>query len=113
MAIEWTHKKLLINDIRKVKNFYIISLSDKKITSPIFVDDRIFERRLKSYYLKNNIDDIKREDILNIKWNMIINKGFFEKYNQNNDIEKIYKDPNKFYISFLEIDGPLGMYVPK
>lgn len=113
MTIDWTHRKLGISDVRKVKNFYVISVNDRKITSPIFVDHNIFEGRLKSYFLKNNMNDVSREDVLNLKWNMVINKGFFVKYTQYGETEEIHKDPNKFYISFLEVDGPLGTYVPK
>ena len=113
MNIDWTHKKLAISDVRKVKNFYVISVDDKKITSPIFVDHNIFEGRLKSFFLKNNLDDVHRHEILALKWNMVINQGYFVKFGQDNEVEQIHKDPNKFYISFLEVDGPLGTYVPK
>ncbi len=110
--IEWTHKKIEINDIRKVKNFYILSVNDKKITSPIFVDHIIFEGRIKSYFLKNSMHELDRDNILKLKWNMVINQGYFIKYSEATaDIEKNYKDPDRFYISFLEIDGPLGTYI--
>ena len=29
----------------------------------------------------------------------------------DNEMEEIPKDPDKFYISFLEIDGPLGTHI--
>ena len=111
--IEWTHTGVKINDVRKVKNFYVISVDDKKVTSTIFVDHNIFEGRLKSYYLRDNMDNISRQEVIGIKWNMVMNKGFFIKYNRDGEEEKTLKDPDKFYISFLEIDGPLGTHVPK
>jgi len=112
-TIEWTHTGVKINDVRKVKNFYVISVDDKKITSTLFVDLNIFEGRLKSYYLRNNMDDISRSDVTGVKWNMVISKGYFIKYDKDGETERIYKAVDKFYISFLEIDGPLGIQVPK
>lgn len=113
MNIDWTHKKITITDVRKVFKFYVLSIDDKIIKSPLFVDHNIFDARLKSYYLKNGDEyfDIKRTDILNVKWNMVINKGYFVKYDKNQNLEKIEKDPEKYYISFLEIDGPLGTHI--
>jgi len=111
MSIEWTHKKVSITDIRKVKKFYILIIDDKEINSPLFVDHNIFESRVNSYYLTDN-NSIARSQVLEIKWNMIINKGFFYKIDRENNEEKILKDNDKFYISFLEIDGPLGTHVP-
>jgi hypothetical protein len=111
--IEWTHTGVKINDVRKVKNFYVISVDKKEITSTIFVDINIFEGRLKSYYLKDNMDDISRQEVLGVKWNMVINKGYFIKYGKDGETERIDKSADKFYISFLEIDGPLGIHVPK
>lgn len=117
MNIEWTHKGVAITDIRKVKKFYVISINDKKITTPLFVDHGIFDGRLKSYYLNDSESPMTapvtftREQVLNVRWNMVISKGFFMKYTNNTSYEKVYKDEDKFYISFLEIDGPLGMHI--
>jgi len=112
MSIDWTHKKVSIIDIRKVKKFYLLSIDDKKITSPLFVDHNIFEGRINSFYLKDNYE-FSREDVLKIKWNMLITQGFFYKYEKDGEFEQIMKDKDKFYISFLEIDGVLGNYVPR
>jgi hypothetical protein len=116
MNVEWTHKGAQITDIRKVRKFYIISIDDDEVTSPLFVDHGIFEGRVNSYYLKgsgSNIsnDDIIRQEVTAVKWNMVVNKGFFIKSGSDGVVEKIEKDPGKFYISFLEIDGPLGTHI--
>jgi len=113
MNIDWTHKAVKITDIRKVRKFYVLSIDDRKINSPLFVDHKIIDGRLNSYYLidVNSIGGFTRESVLQIKWNMVINKGYFIKYDQDNNIEEFHKDPEKFYISFLEIDGPLGMHI--
>ena len=111
MKIDWTHSQVTINDIRKVRKFYILSVNN--ISNPIFVDQNIFEGRINSYYLRDYTSAFKREEVLNVKWNMVIEKGFFYKLERDSkEPEKIYKDPEKYYISFLEIDGPLGTHVP-
>lgn len=111
MSIEWTHKEVEIKDIRKVKKFYVLNVDDEEITSPLFVDHNIFDGRMKSFYLKD-IVEFSREEVLNVKWNMVITKGYFWKIDKENKEEKIEKDSEKFYISFLEIEGPLGNHVP-
>lgn len=111
MSIDWTHKQVDINDIRKVKKFYILNVDDSLVQGPLFVDHTIFEGRMKSFYLRD-IPEFEREEVLNVKWNMVINKGFFYKIEKNGENEKIPKEIDKYYISFLEIDGPLGNHVP-
>ena len=113
--IVWTHKKVAINDIRKVKNFYIIVIDNiaPELTDPIFVDKNIFESRVNSYYLRDGFSPISRNEVLDVKWNMVITKGFFYKIERDMPAEQVFKDSEKYYISFLEIDGPLGMYVPQ
>jgi hypothetical protein len=118
MNIEWTHKDVKVTDIRKVRKFYVISIEDKKITSPLFVQHDIFEGRVNSYYLRGYTDftqkeviiQMTREEVINVKWNMVINKGFYIKIVDGKQ-EPVYKDEDKFYISFLEIAGPLGNHV--
>jgi len=118
MNIDWTHKDVKIEDIRKVRKFYVISINDRKITSPLFVQHDIFEGRVDSFYLRGyDVDtgrgkknSMTREEVLNVKWNMVINQGYFIKIVDGRQ-EKVHKDPDKFYISFLEIAGPLGNHV--
>lgn len=119
MNIDWTHKDVKIQDIRKVRKFYVISINDKKITSPLFVQHDIFEGRVDSYYLrgyndltsrKGSYSSMTREEVTNVNWNMVITKGYYIKLTDGRE-EEVYKDPDKFYISFLEIAGPLGNHV--
>ena len=107
--VTWTHKNVEITDIRKVKKFYIITIKDDNIKSPLFVDHNIFDTRVSSFLLK---EVFERYEILPLRWNMIITKGFFYKVDKDSVFGKIEKDPEKYYISFLEIDGPLGTHVP-
>jgi hypothetical protein len=112
-TLDWTHKSLSIIDIRKLNKVYIIRVndpnSDIQIESPIFVKNTIFEERLTSYFLKN-ISQISRKDILDVKWNMYITKGYFIKINDIGELEKFDHDPKKWYISYLEIDGWLSSF---
>jgi len=111
MNIDWTHKKIYLRDIRKTKKFYILNVSDKSITSPLFVDHLIFEARVKSFYLRDTNKFSREEVIDQVRWNMVITKGYFIKLDKDGKAEHINKDEDKFYISFLEIDGPLGTYI--
>jgi hypothetical protein len=111
--IDWTHKKVAIDDVRKVRKFYILSIEG--LVTPIFVDQTIFEGRVNSYYLRDNYEtnNVNRHDVLDVKWNLVVTQGFFYKVDRDGPPQRIEKDPDKYYISFLEIDGPLGTYVPQ
>ena len=109
---DWTHKDVAITDIRKIQgknqNLYILSIDEKKITPPLMVNERIFNERLKLYFLKE-AHRIPREDILNVKWNMYITQGYYVKV-VNNESQQYNMEPDKFYISYLEIAGPLATF---
>lgn len=110
--LDWTHKNIKIKDIRKLNKLYvlkILDLSSTAIDTPLFVKDIIFEERLKSYFLKD-VNNISREDICSIGWNMYITKGYYIKIDQNGYVEKYNHDPTKWYISYLEIEGSLGEF---
>ncbi len=108
--MDWTHKDLSITDIRKLQKLYILKVADETIT-PILINSVILDERLKSYFLKSNVNDISRAEILSLKWNMYISKGRFYKIDRTKgEMIPEEKDPDKFYISFLEITGPLGSF---
>jgi hypothetical protein len=118
--IDWTHKDITISDVRKLSKLYVIKIKipnmdldldvyTDQIDSPLFVKDTIFEERLRSYFLKE-MSQISRNDILNVTWNMYITKGFYIKINDKGDMEKFPHDPDKWYVSYLEIEGPLGTF---
>jgi hypothetical protein len=103
--IDWTHKNIAIEDIRKLNKLYIIKVVAIP-DAPLFVKDNIFEERIKSYFLKEV--SISREVILGLSWNMYITKGHYIKINERDEVEQFNRDPEKWYVSFLEIAGPLG-----
>jgi hypothetical protein len=114
-TLDWTHKRVRIEDIRKLYKLYAICITHPsanpplQLMAPLFVKDIIFEERLRSYFLKD-IYKISREEILNIEWNMYITKGHYIKINEKREIEEFHHDPEKWYISYLEISGPLAYF---
>ena len=111
--IDWTHKSIEVKDVRKLNKLYVIKTFDPKsniqIESPLFVKDNIFEERLKSYFLKD-MQHITREEILGVAWNMYITKGYYIKVDDKGDIQKFNNDTEKWYVSYLEIEGPLASF---
>lgn len=108
--LDWTHQEVTITDIRKVSNLYILSINNKSVTPPLFVNEKIFNERLKLYFLKES-SLVTRQEILGVKWNMYITQGSYIKVNtETNDIKKFDMDANKFYVSYLEIAGPLASF---
>ena len=111
--IDWTHKNIQLSDIRKLNKLYVFKVHNKSNQQVIsgdpalFVKDTIFEERINSYFLKYTVS---REEILNVFWNMYITKGYYIKVNDKGEIENFNMDPDKWYVSYLEIDGPLGSF---
>ena len=114
--LDWTHKGYTIQDIRKVNKLYVILITNlnhpkEEIDKiPLFVSDKIFEERLKSYFLKDGCK-VTREEIQNITWNLYITKGHYIKILDDGIASKFEHDQNKWYVSYLEIDGPLGTFL--
>jgi hypothetical protein len=104
---EWTHNNVKITDIRKLSKFYMFTIDNDIINSPLLVKDEIFDERIKPYFLKE-VSRITREEILSVKWNMFITKGCYIKINRGGEIQEFNMDADKYYISYLEISGPLG-----
>jgi len=119
-SLDWTHKNAKISDIRKSESVYVIEIKEgyqqagnffERTISPLFIKDTIFEERISSYFFKD-ISKISRECILGLKWNMYITKGYYIKIDKNIEgkIQKHYADTNKWYVSYLEIAGPLASF---
>jgi hypothetical protein len=123
--IKWSHEGTTLTDIRRstrkvynsykldtkpaydVKTLYVITITDDEIKTPLFINDRILEPRLESYFLKK-VEDITREEILSLKWNLLITKGHYVKIDKNGVVTKVDSNPDKYYISYVEVAGPLG-----
>jgi hypothetical protein len=107
-TLDWTDKHVFINDVRKIKKLYILKINN--IEESLFVNEDIFEQRLKSYWIKDNISEITRENILSVSWDFYITKGYYIKIDKEHNITKINQDPNKYYVSYLDIHGPLSNF---
>ncbi len=109
--LDWTHKDIKITDIRKLGDVYLFTIDDKKINTPIKIGEKIFQQRLSPYFLKD-WRNINREDIKSVTWNMYLSKGHFIKLDENNQITEHPRnfDPEGWYVSYLEISGPLGSF---
>lgn len=102
---DWTNKEVKMTDIRKLSEYYIFTI-DTGSVGPLLVKNNIFEERLKTYFLKE-AHRVSREEILGVRWNMYITKGHYIKI-QSGSVQTFEMDPNKHYVSYLEISGPLG-----
>lgn len=103
--MNWTHEGVSISDIRKLPNFYTFTI--KNLPFVLTVKKEIFNDRLTSFFIKP-IDEISREDILAVRWNMYITQGYYVKIKKEGDEFKIVKyerDPSEYYVSYLEING--------
>jgi hypothetical protein len=112
-VLNWTHTGVSIDDIRKLYSMYAIHVNIPEIKNqPLFISERIFEERILSYFLVNNIEKITRDQILAVKWNMFISKGYYIKVDEQGRTTEHRKtgDEEKFFVSFLEIDGELGTF---
>lgn len=112
--LDWTHKIIHISDIRKLNKLYVFKLYPSSSSTEIpdtslFVKDTIFEERVKSYFLRD-MSRITREDIFKVSWNMYITKGYYIKIDESGKPIRYDIDPEKWYVSYLEIDGPLGSF---
>jgi hypothetical protein len=106
--LDWTHKNVQILDIRKINKLYVLKIKD--VDESLFVHDEIFEQRIKSFFLKDTMSQIPREDILKQNWNFYITKGYYIKVDQYGHPTKYDQDYNKSYISYLDIAGPLSTF---
>lgn len=104
---DWTNREVKITDIRKLSEYYIFTIDTGGEVGPLLVKNNIFEERLKTYFLKE-AHRVTREEILNVRWNMYITKGHYIKIQSFGIIQTFEMDPNKYYVSYLEISGPLG-----
>ena len=112
-VLNWTNIHVKITDIRKLNKLYVLIIHDdhlkEQINQPLFIKKTIFEDRLKSFFLMD-IYRIPRGEILSLYWNMYITKGYYIKVDKSGNVTKFEIDPNKWYLSYLEIEGELGSF---
>lgn len=110
---DWTHKGIKIKDIRKNFKFYTLLLDVKDNNGEdiiTYVAHNILEEIITSYFMKPMIH-ITRQEILDLKWNVYLTQGFYIKIDKySKEATTFYKDnhPNKYYISYLDIETLLA-----
>lgn len=107
--IPFTHKNLVISDIRKISkansNYanldvsYMIKFED--LAQTFYLPASVFESTIEKYLLTK---DFNRDDILNLKFNAVITPGYYIKY--NSQLKEYSKVPGIYttaYLNFLSI----------
>jgi hypothetical protein len=109
--LDWTHKNVKITDIRKLDELYLISIDDTSVEGSLKIKDKIFEKRLEPFFLKQS-PSVSRDEILSVSWNMYLTKGHFVKITDDGRVLEHQRDadPDGWYVSYLEIAGPLGSF---
>jgi hypothetical protein len=115
---DWTHKEVKMIDVRKLSEYYIFMIEPEfpnvvgqnreGYYTPLLVKDKIFDERLKTYFLKD-AHRVTREEILGVKWNLFITQGYYVKIVKG-EIQKYPMDKDKCYVSYLEIAETLGTF---
>lgn len=106
-TFDWTHKKVKITDIRKLNKLYVLTIQG--LSQPLFIKFNIFDARIKSYFLKDAYK-VTRDEILSVEWNLYLTRGHYVKIDEKGTLNKFEQDKNKWYVSFLEIDGELSSF---
>jgi len=107
--LDWTHKNVKMTDIRKPGDLYLFTINHLDVKDvPLKVSENVFEKRLSPYFLKSWAE-VTRGELLGVEWNMYITQGFYIKLSGTEIIEHP-KDDDGWYVSFLEIAGPLGSF---
>jgi hypothetical protein len=109
--IPFTHKNLVISDIRKITKAnntyanldvsYMIKFED--LAQTFYLPASVFESTIEKYLLTK---DFNRNDILNLKFNAVITPGYYIKYNsQLKEYSKVSGIYTTAYLNFLSIDS--------
>jgi hypothetical protein len=109
--IPFTHKNLVISDIRKITKAnntyanldvsYMIKFED--LAQTFYLPASVFESTIEKYLLTK---DFNRDDILNLKFNAVITPGYYIKYNsQLKEYSKVSGIYTTAYLNFLSIDS--------
>lgn len=107
---EWTHEEVELLDIRKNDKMHILHLNIPEIDNPVVtINNDIIIDQLNTYFI-TGLDLVTRNDIMELKWNLVLTKGYYVKLLKGGEAEKQYKNPNKWYVSFIKVSGSLGTF---
>jgi len=109
MKLDFTHRGLTIQDIKKIKNekadFYKIKFVE--IDTVISVTGGLLDMRLCSHFIKESVNYISRNDILSCKYNANITEGMYYRLVNGTLVEYQGFGKNK-YINFIDIQSEIN-----
>lgn len=109
---DWTHKDVRIIDIRKNSKMYILLLDVEGVDTPVTVQSGIFDEQLVSYFMCDT-QKISRDDILSVRWNMVLSKGYYIKIDKSAEAtatKHFSSNSDKWFVSYLKVSGELGTF---
>ena len=109
MKLDFTHRGLAIQDIKKIKNekadFYKIKFAE--IDTIVSVSGGLLDMRLCSHFIKESVNYISRNDILSCKYNVNITEGMYYRLVNGTLVEYQGFGKNK-YINFIDIQSEIN-----
>jgi hypothetical protein len=106
MNIDFTHKGLTIQDIKKIKTNDFYKIKFKELDEVLSVSANSLEPRLCAHFMKDSINFISRNDILSSKYNIHLTKGYYVRV-EGNKITTYPSKINRSYINFINIDNEI------
>ena len=109
MKLDFTHRGLTIQDIKKIKNekadFYKIKFAE--LDTIVSVSGGLLDMRLCSHFLKESINFISRNDILSCRYNVNISEGMYYRLEGGSLIQYQGFGKNK-YVNFIDIQSEIN-----
>jgi hypothetical protein len=106
MNIDFTHKGLTIQDIKKIKKNDFYKIKFKELDEILSVSAISLEYRLCGYFMKDSINYISRDEILSCKYNINLTTGYYLRI-EDGKLKNFPSNNRKSYINFISIDSEI------
>jgi hypothetical protein len=106
MKIDFTHKGLTIQDIKKIKTNDFYKIKFKELDEVLSVSAISLEPRLCAHFMKESINFISRNDVLSCKYDIHLTKGYYLRI-EDGKIKTFPSRNNRSYINFINIDNEI------
>ncbi len=115
-TLEYNYTELKLVDMRyrgdAGKGYYLLSFYEVEtdtILSPVNISNNIFESVLKKYFTPLFFNKVKREEVMDLKWNARISEGEYYVWNEDTRRYNIkMADPGRSYVSRIDVSGNLS-----
>jgi hypothetical protein len=107
MNIDFTHKGLTIQDIKKIKKNDFYKIKFKELDEILSVSAISLEYRLCGYFMKDSINFISRDEILSCKYNINVTTGHYLRIEDGKLKHFTSRHSKKPYINFISIDSEI------